>query len=66
MNIKMWNNGFTYNIQFRGVFYYWCDNGGNRWRKRVYQEGAEFERKIELDGGRVEWVKLKSTDGLPE
>ena len=27
MNIKMWHNGFTYNVQFRGKFYYWCDRG---------------------------------------
>lgn len=65
MNIKMWHNGFTYNVKFRGKFYYWCDDGGNRWRRRVYQEGAEHERKFEEREGRIEWVKLKVTDGLP-
>lgn len=65
MNIKMWHNGFTYNVQFRGKFYYWCDEGGMRWRKRVYQEGAEHERNIAEREGRIEWVKLKVTDGLP-
>lgn len=65
MNIKMWHNGFTYNVQFRGKFYYWCDEGGNCWRRRVYQEGAEHERKFEEREGRIEWVKLKVTDGLP-
>ncbi len=64
MNIKMWFNGFTYNVQFRGKFYYWCDEGGKRWRVRPYQEGAQFERKIAEMEGRVEWVKLKVTDGL--
>ena len=65
MNIKMWHNGFTYNVQFLGKFYYWCDEGSNRWRRRIYQEGAEHERKIEELEGRIEWVKLKVTDGLP-
>lgn len=65
MNIKMWHNGFTYNVQFRGKFYYWCDEGGKRWRVRPYQEGAQFERKIAEMEGRVEWVKLKVIDGLP-
>lgn len=66
MNIKMWYNGFTYNIHYRGNFYYWCDDGGNCWRRRVYQEGALQERKIAEHEGRIEWVKLKATDGLPE
>nr|CAK1610796.1 hypothetical protein NNZKBPFO_HPZBYUEE_CDS_0075 [Przondovirus K11] len=65
MNIKMWYNCFTYNVQFRGKFYYWCDEGGKRWRVRSNQECAQFERKIAEMEGRVELVKLKVMDGLP-
>lgn len=65
MNIKMWFNGFTYNVRFRGKFYYWCDEYGKRWRIRPYQEGASYELGIAEGQGRVEWVKLKVMDGLP-
>lgn len=65
MNIKMWFNGFTYNVKFRGKFYYWCDEVGKRWRVRPYQEGASYELGIAEVQGRVEWVKLKVMDGLP-
>lgn len=64
MNIKMWFNGFTYNVQLRGKFYYWCDEGGKRWRVRPHQESAQLERKIADIEGRIEWVKLKVMDGL--
>ena len=64
MNIKMWFNGFTYNVRFRGKFYYWCDEGGKRWRVRPYQESAQHEFWIAEEQGRVEWVKLKVMDGL--
>ena len=40
MNIKMWFNGFTYNVRFRCKFYYWCDDGIKRWQVRPYQEFA--------------------------
>lgn len=65
MNIKMWFNGFTYNVRFRGKFYYWCDEGGKRWRIRPHQKGASYELGVAEAQGRVEWVKLKVMDGLP-
>lgn len=64
MNIKMWFNGFTYNVRFRGKFYYWCDEGGKRWRIRKSQECASYELGIAEEQERVEWVKLKVIDGL--
>lgn len=63
MNIKMWHNGYTYNIRLRGKFYYWCDKG--RWWRRACQDAAKYEREVEEREGRIEWVKLKVTDGLP-
>lgn len=65
MNIKMWHNGYTYNVQLRGKFYYWCDEGRSRWRVRACQDAAKYEREVEEREGRIEWVKLKVTDGLP-
>ena len=65
MNIKMWFNGFTYNVRFRGKFYYWCDEGGERWRIHPHQKGASYELGIAEAQGCVEWVKLKVMDGLP-
>lgn len=53
MNIKMWFNGFTYNVCFRGKFYYWCDEGGKRWRIRPYQEGASYELGVAEEQGSV-------------
>ena len=47
MNIKMWHNGFTYNIYYRGKFYYWCDRGCARWWRRVCQDAAKYEREVE-------------------
>ncbi|WWD14423.1 hypothetical protein CPL00366_CDS0079 [Klebsiella phage RareGolfball] len=65
MNIKMWHNGFTYNVQFRGKFYYWSDEGSKRWAVRLSQEFAQLEHEAAEREGRVEWVKLKVMDGLP-
>lgn len=64
MNIKMWFNGFTYNVRFRGKFYYWRDDGIKRWQVRPYQEFARQDLVIAEEQGRVEWVKLKVMDGL--
>jgi hypothetical protein len=60
----MWFNGFTYNVRFRGKFYYWCDDGIKRWQVRPYQEFARQDLVIAEEQGRVEWVKLKVMDGL--
>lgn len=65
MNVKMWHNGFTYNIRICGKFYYWCDRGLGRWWVRTCQDAAKYERDVEEREGRIEWVKLKVTTGLP-
>ena len=54
MNIKMWHNGYTYNVQLRGKFYYWCDRGQGRWWRRTCQDAAKYEREVEEREGRIE------------
>nr|DAI80171.1 MAG TPA: hypothetical protein [Caudoviricetes sp.] len=66
MNIRMWYNGITYNVRWDGVYYYWCDENRDKWRKRPSQEAAERERAQAIKENRFEWAKLKITTGLPE
>lgn len=65
MNIRMWHNGITYNVRWCGVYYYWCDENNDKWRRRPSQDGAEREMAQAVKENRFEWVKLKVTEGLP-
>lgn len=66
MNVKMWHNETTYNIRVNGVFYYWCDERGDKWRKRFSQSLAAHEMGRAIEENRIEWVKLTNTAGLPD
>lgn len=69
MNVKMWHERNVVVTQYFtmlcGVVYTWSP-GAKRWYRVICQAGGRDSYRKAHQAGKVEWVKLTNTAGLPD